>query len=147
MLIADIDRFKLINDTYGHAAGDEVLREVARRMSGLTREGDSFGRYGGEEFLAVLNNCDENGAQIAAERLRQGVCQEPIIVNGIDAPHPITVSVSIGVTSTRLLPEHNAADMVRVADGALYNAKNAGRNRVCVARPLPVQPTVAEAVS
>ncbi|HWC96403.1 MAG TPA: diguanylate cyclase [Candidatus Sulfopaludibacter sp.] len=126
VLLADLDRFKLINDTRGHQAGDAVLREATRRMKAAVRRYDSVGRYGGEEFLFVLPGCSGDDAVVQGERIRQAVAGEPFD----DGAEPFAVTCSIG-TSWRPAPTvHDAEQMVREADLALYRAKNAGRNRV-----------------
>lgn len=126
VLLADIDHFKSINDTHGHLAGDAVLREVAGRLRDVLRPYDSVGRYGGEEFLLVLPGCDCLVATTLAERLREHVANKPVQTED----GPITVTLSLGVASTM---EENgtttSTDLLRVADGALYSAKHAGRNK------------------
>jgi two-component system cell cycle response regulator len=125
VLLVDIDRFKRINDTYGHAAGDQVLCEVSRRMRSLLRAYDAAGRYGGEEFLLVLPGADACSAQVVAERLREHVHATP--VTGESVSHE--VSVSIGLACTDAVGFESSA-LILVADQALYRAKAAGRNRV-----------------
>jgi two-component system cell cycle response regulator len=125
VIMADLDHFKRVNDTYGHLAGDSVLREAARRMQACVRAYDYVGRYGGEEFLIVLPGTSAGHAVQLAERLRMAVSSEPIVA-GSD---PLNVTASLGVTAT----EHADAvpeTLIRVADDALYRAKEAGRNRV-----------------
>ena len=135
--IADLDHFKGINDTYGHAAGDAVLREATRRLQQTLRLYDSLGRYGGEEFLIVLPGCNAATAPPVAERLRASISEAPFILR----EGPLLVTISLGVTSlcpgpaedftrTRedLAATHDA--LVRAADLALYQAKQEGRNRV-----------------
>ncbi len=126
VILLDIDHFKRINDTYGHFAGDAVLRETAARLRSNMRQYDKVGRYGGEEFLVVLPNCDLGQAAQQAERLRTRLCDTPIRVDGVE----LTVSASFGVTVSKL-EENNPELFVRVADEALYRAKAQGRN--CVA--------------
>jgi two-component system cell cycle response regulator len=130
-LILDIDHFKAVNDTYGHAAGDRVLREVAARLQAEVRREDLTGRWGGEEFLVLAPMTDETGVAALGERLRKAVEAEPFDT-GSGRTLPITISVGAAAGG--------AADpeaMIRRADGALYAAKAAGRNRVSVA-PSPV---------
>lgn len=124
ILMLDIDYFKQVNDRYGHACGDEVLREVAQRCRKNTREVDVLGRYGGEEFVIVLANVSYEPARIVAERLRAYIAATPVgTANG-----PIPVTISIGVA---LLDDATTLEaLVQRADGALYNAKRNGRNRV-----------------
>jgi diguanylate cyclase (GGDEF)-like protein len=127
VLAVDVDHFKTFNDTYGHAAGDQVLRVVANLLGGGLRACDLPCRTGGEEFLVILPGTDLDGALIAAERLRARVAGERIGLTGCE----VSVTVSIGVAATRGPGCANAArDLVDRADAALYAAKRAGRNRV-----------------
>jgi diguanylate cyclase (GGDEF)-like protein len=146
LLIADLDRFKQINDTLGHLAGDAVLREVARRMKSAVRRYDAVGRYGGEEFLIVIPGCDGDAACVQAERLREAIADGPIV----DGSQALPVTCSIGV-SWRSSPVGSDADgLVREADLALYRAKDRGRNCVEIAapeRPLSDLPSLAIAVA
>ncbi len=123
VLMADIDHFKIINDTRGHMAGDVVLREAARRMACSLRPYDAIGRYGGEEFLVIAPGCEEPGEEKLAERLRANVCRSAIEVEsgGIE----VTVSVGYTIASGEGLM---ADELIRAADKALYAAKEAGRN-------------------
>ncbi len=128
-IMADLDHFKKINDTYGHLAGDAVLREVTRRMRASMRPYDALGRYGGEEFLVVAPGCDPATAFKIAERLRECVSREPVDI--FEGPFPVTLSV--GVAASRETKE--AEQLVQMADAALYRAKTAGRNRAELALP------------
>jgi two-component system, cell cycle response regulator len=125
VILLDIDHFKRINDTYGHFAGDAVLRETAARLRGNMRPYDQVGRYGGEEFLVVLPNCDLEQATMQAERMRAKLQSSSMVVDGAD----LRVSASFGVTVSDG-SERNPDAFVRVADEALYRAKDAGRNCV-----------------
>jgi len=129
IILADLDHFKRINDTYGHLAGDAVLRETSRRMQEAIRPYDSLGRYGGEEFLLVLSNCDTLGAVALAERLLQAVRKETIVL----AEGTVSVTLSAGVATSGIVQD--AETLVGAADVALYRAKHGGRNRVEVASP------------
>lgn len=129
ILLADIDFFKVINDTHGHLAGDQVLREVARRLRAHGDEGDCLGRYGGEEFLVVLHPCDRGAAAQLAERLRRVIADTPIDV-GDDLHTRIEVTLSLGTASTDGRTEIRLEELLRRADDALYRSKGSGRNRV-----------------
>ena len=122
----DIDHFKRINDAYGHAAGDCVLREVVARASSATRPYDAFGRFGGEEFLAIVPACPEAEVASVLERIRSAVADSPVAVEG----HKVRVTVSIGGAMSR---GTSVDALIRSADDALYQAKVAGRDRVVVA--------------
>ena len=127
LMITDIDRFKAINDTYGHDAGDEILREFAARLRKNVRGIDLACRYGGEEFVVVMPDTEPALANIVAERVREQIAQQPFRVAGRD--EPINVTISIGLAGIRHA-EDTVAGLVKRADKALYEAKNAGRNRV-----------------
>jgi len=144
LLMADLDRFKLINDTYGHQGGDNVLREATRRMKSVIRVYDAIGRYGGEEFMMVLPGCEPSTACAQAERIRESVAASPIDT-GSEA---IAVTCSIGVSYRRRPSQSDSASLVREADLALYKAKAAGRNRVELADPdVGALPNLAVALS
>jgi two-component system, sensor histidine kinase LadS len=126
-LIMDIDRFKRINDTYGHLVGDECLKEIARAIQVQLHRGNEFlARYGGEEFCVLLTNTLKDGALLVAENIRTCVEDIPFLVNG----HTVPLTISVGVASE--VPEHkkNAEALLSKADLALYQAKTQGRNRV-----------------
>jgi two-component system cell cycle response regulator len=125
LLMVDIDHFKDVNDTYGHLAGDSVLRDLAGILSRRLRPDDELGRYGGEEFAAVLPETSLGGALKIAEDLRGLVEQHRFIVEG----EQIRVTVSIGAAA--LKPGMDAKAFFRAADEMLYKAKNGGRNKVC----------------
>ncbi|MCW5657299.1 MAG: GGDEF domain-containing protein [Burkholderiaceae bacterium] len=130
VLMVDADHFKSINDTHGHAAGDQVLRHLAALLTKALRAGDWVGRLGGEEFLAVLPDASLDHTRSIAERMREAVAASP-------CPTPrgaLALTVSIGAASHRGDGESSEALLQR-ADGALYAAKSQGRNRVCVAGP------------
>jgi diguanylate cyclase (GGDEF)-like protein len=125
VVLLDIDHFKKINDTYGHFAGDAVLRETAARLRGNMRPYDHVGRYGGEEFLVVLPNCDLEQAAQQAERLRAKLSASSMIVDGGE----MHVSASFGATVSDG-SDRSPDFFIRVADEALYKAKANGRNCV-----------------
>src|SRR6266511_5456555 len=124
--LADLDHFKRINDSYGHAAGDAVLCEAVNRMRVSLRLYDAIGRYGGEEFLMVLPGCTAQDAVKLADRLRMGIGQETVEVTG----RHIVVTSSLGVAASDTIPVLDAASLIRAADTALYRAKASGRNCV-----------------
>ena len=127
VILLDIDHFKHVNDTHGHFAGDAVLRETATRLRANMRPYDQVGRYGGEEFLAVIPNCDIEQATLQAERMRSRLIARPMAVDGVE----LQISASFGVTVSDC--SEKAADVfVRVADEALYRSTAGGRNRVSV---------------
>jgi two-component system cell cycle response regulator len=128
IVLADLDHFKQVNDTYGHLAGDSVLQEAARRMRSAVRPYDAVGRYGGEEFLIVMPGCDISGTMSRAEGLRNAVGKGPV-----DAPEGvIPVTLSLGVTVGGGADLAESAELLRAADAALYDAKKNGRNRAAV---------------
>ena len=130
VLVLDVDKFKSVNDTYGHDAGDEVLREFANRVKLCTRGIDLVARFGGEEIVAVLPDTAMEAAKAVAERIRENVQGEPFFIqNGTKA---ITITVSIGVTSRRA-GDSTPDILFKRADQALYQAKESGRNRVIAA--------------
>jgi two-component system cell cycle response regulator len=133
VLVLDLDHFKDVNDTYGHAAGDAVLGEFARRIRVGLREVDVAFRQGGEEFVVLLPETDGYGGAIVAERLGAAVRDRPVTVEGVQIP----VSVSIGVA---VYPEHgeNSPQVLAAADRALYAAKHAGRDTFRLAEPVDV---------
>jgi len=124
-IMFDLDHFKIVNDTYGHPVGDEVLCEIVRRCKEKVREIDLFGRYGGEEFLLLIVGAKLEQAAIIAERLRVAVQSSPIHTEAGD----LEVTISLGVTALSDDTE-SIDDMIKAADVALYHAKNRGRNRV-----------------
>lgn len=141
LLLFDIDWFKRVNDTHGHAAGDTVLKEVANRVSRHVRGFDLVARYGGEEFVVVLPETPLPVAMVVAERLRSVIAEKPIEAGDPAVGLPITISV--GVAMTRGI-EETPASLLQRADEALYAAKGAGRNCIRVAdadatMPLPTQ--------
>jgi diguanylate cyclase (GGDEF)-like protein len=128
VLMIDIDHFKQVNDTYGHAVGDQVLQRVAATMQAALRESDFCARFGGEEFLALLPATDLSAAYQVAEKLRQAVQASPDPTAG-----RLSVSMGLGLSN----PEQANVDIaVRDADEALYRAKSGGRNQVQMAQGL-----------
>lgn len=129
VLFCDIDHFKQLNDTYGHAAGDQVLIEFTQRMTRNLRSLDLVARIGGEEFVVVMPDTPPDRALRIAERLRHKVEQELFPVTGAE---PLAVTISVGVT-TSTGQDHAGGEVLRRADEAMYRAKKSGRNRVVVA--------------
>ncbi len=124
VLLMDIDKFKSVNDEYGHSAGDEVLKSVAKAIKKITRQTDESFRYGGEEFLLVLDKADDDTAERIAERLRSAVQQLDTYYH----KQKINTSVSIGIATVRA--EDTTESLFNRADKALYHAKQGGRNQV-----------------
>jgi len=125
LLLLDLDNFKKINDTYGHIAGDLVLREIARLLRQRVRSYDFVGRYGGEEFFIVFPGCDREQLCQRAEAIRRAVCNAPVSIDAGDVP----ITISIGAVAAEA-GECSVWDVLAVADVALYKAKDAGRNLV-----------------
>lgn len=130
VMLFDLDHFKSVNDTFGHQAGDEVLKHVSEKIQDTVRTTDVPGRYGGEEFMVILTETDIQGATILAERLREVVAEQAVVYEGQE----ISVSVSIGLCEFDSSIE-NHEELMRRADIALYRAKETGRNKVVVYQP------------
>ncbi len=130
VLMIDVDHFKKVNDSRGHLTGDIVLREIVSRMQKAVRPYDLVGRYGGEEFLIVLPDCDRNEAHDSAERIRRAVADEPVVANG--SKFPVTISIGVAITTPG---DTSESEVLASADTAMYQAKSAGRNciKVCCA--------------
>ncbi|OGU07371.1 MAG: diguanylate cyclase response regulator [Geobacteraceae bacterium GWC2_58_44] len=126
VIMADLDNFKRINDSYGHMVGDEVLRSTVQRMQTLVRSYDSIGRYGGEEFLFVLPECCVECCATLAERVRLSICSDDID----SSEGKIAVTISLGVASSGKRGGWDEEELIKAADAALYRAKEKGRNRV-----------------
>jgi diguanylate cyclase (GGDEF)-like protein len=139
VVLFDLDHFKRVNDTLGHAAGDAVLVEVARRVSSGLRGGDGLGRIGGEEFLAVLPSCNMNQGRMVGERMRRALAAGPVRVPG--GAVPVTLSAGVAVAA----PGTEVSVLLQAADAALYHAKAAGRDRISAAsaEPYPLAPVVS----
>jgi diguanylate cyclase (GGDEF)-like protein len=135
LLLADVDHFKDVNDTFGHLAGDEVLRALAAEFTQLVRESDYVGRFGGEEFVVLLPKTRADGACRIAERLRRGAC----VVQVLAGDTVVGVTISVGVAA---LGEHgqDLFELLAAADLALYRAKHTGRDRVCLYDPADTAP-------
>ena len=127
VVVIDVDRFKAVNDGHGHAAGDDVLREIGMRVRKNLRAFESAYRIGGEEFVVLLDEVDWKHAEQVSSRLCEAVAESPV------AGVPVTVSIGLAASSPGEPFEY--ATVFRRADNALYEAKNAGGNRVCAARP------------
>jgi len=126
IIVADLDHFKHINDTYGHPIGDVILHEAAQRMRIAIRPYDMVGRYGGEEFLVIIPNCELNQALAIAERIRRDICTEPIESRAGGIP----ITISLGVATSEEKMDMDPVTLISAADKALYQAKRAGRNQV-----------------
>jgi diguanylate cyclase (GGDEF)-like protein len=138
VFVLDVDQFKTINDRYGHLRGDQVLGAVARALRQTLRKGDILGRFGGDEFVAVLLGSDPGALRRIGEQLRRVIAELPTAETGAI---PVTVSIG-GATSAG---DHvEATGLLSAADAALYQAKAAGRNRVVLADELPAQPPASD---
>jgi two-component system, cell cycle response regulator len=126
LFMMDVDHFKQINDRYGHLSGDTVLKEIAARIQNVCRRYDVVGRYGGEEFLAVLHNTSSADVLELAQRFRKTIAERPILVGETT----LTVTASIGATWYDPQKQMNVDTLVGIADKLLYQAKEKGRNRV-----------------
>ena len=131
VILGDLDHFKNANNTYGHLVGDQVLREVARRLLQSVRSYDFVGRYGGEEFLTLVNNCPPKSALVRAEEIRKAICTRPVQTD----VGTLAITMSLGILLSSDWGRRPADELLREADAALYAAKTAGRNRVMQARP------------
>jgi len=126
ILLCDIDHFKKINDIHGHSAGDDVLREFGRRLRENIRPIDLACRYGGEEFVVIMPETNQQLAQSASERIRHMIAEEPFAIGRGDM---LNVTMSGGV-ATVIAPDDMLDNLLKRADEALYRAKSSGRNAV-----------------
>ncbi len=129
VLVADVDHFKRVNDTHGHAAGDAILRGLGSRLQTALRGYDLVGRYGGEELLVVLPGCDLALAAKSAERVREAVADAPFVAEETN----LHVTLTVGVASTSQSKQARPGLLIKAADAALYRGKKGGRNRVVLA--------------
>jgi diguanylate cyclase (GGDEF)-like protein len=132
VMVVDIDHFKSINDTYGHATGDMVLREAAATLRASARREDSVCRIGGEEFLVICPSTDLKSAMQSAERMRSNLGAKRIAIGQMDKT--ITASIGVAMRDPSII---DLDALVSTADQALYAAKEAGRNQVCVRQHSP----------
>ncbi len=126
----DIDRFKVINDTYGHLVGDQVLKEIARTLTSKLRDYDLAGRFGGEEFSLLLPQTRAVDALRIAERIRSSIAAMSIIAPGAVGGERVQVTVSIGVAALDAGTDRTYSQLMSAADAALYRAKGGGRDQV-----------------
>lgn len=129
VIMFDVDHFKPVNDTYGHLAGDAILKRLSEIAQSTLRSEDVFARYGGEEFTIVSRGTDLARAMVVAERLRQSIERTDFVYEGQYIP----ITVSLGVAAVPEITAHTPEDLIGAADKALYDAKKNGRNRVCLA--------------
>lgn len=137
LLFIDLDRFKSINDTYGHVVGSHMIKAASRTMRDIIRDSDQILRYGGDEFCVILPNTSLEGAQILAERIRSAFAENQFDlrgVTGVNAAGQLNMTTSIGVAS---FPDSadSVQDLIKSADAAMYESKKAGKNRVTMAQP------------
>ena len=131
VILGDLDHFKSVNDTFGHVVGDEVLREGARRLLASIRSYDFVGRYGGEEFLIVLNNCDSTHAITRAEEIRTKIANYPVQTSR----GPLPITMSLGILASKDWDHQLVEEILVEVDQTLYRAKADGRNCVRLAKP------------
>lgn len=145
IIFADVDHFKRINDTWGHAAGDTVLREVGQRLHASVRQNDYVGRYGGEEFTILLTDIEQQEAYELAERLRHSLAEKPCTWQPEQEQPalPIAITASFGL-ATYPLDGITRKELVEMADAAMYVAKHSGRNRVCLTNEVNLRPSTTE---
>ena len=143
VLLLDIDHFKRVNDSFGHQAGDAVLRAVAQVLQSRLRGQDRLGRFGGEEFLLVLPDTTLDGALILAEALRAAVATDPMMWGA----HSIALTVSVGVRAGAITGIDTPDSLVAAADAAMYRAKQGGRNRIEVIAPISIVPAAGAVAS
>jgi two-component system, cell cycle response regulator len=142
IVMADLDHFKEINDSYGHLVGDDVLKETGHRLAAAVRNHDWVGRYGGEEFLIIVPGCNASGLAASAERLRQSVSCRPFKSSAGELS--VTLSLGAAIAESGRMETVDCEALLRAADEALYAAKAKGRNRIeSAARPLSRAATVA----
>jgi diguanylate cyclase (GGDEF)-like protein len=134
VILMDLDHFKYVNDTYGHLAGDAVLKEAARRMAACIRPYDTLGRYGGEEFLVIAPSSDDRGTLGLAERIRKAIESSPATTDSGE----VAMTVSCGVAVSQRESPSDPTALLHLADEALYRAKQHGRNRSELGAPLVV---------
>jgi diguanylate cyclase (GGDEF)-like protein len=125
VIMADLDRFKQVNDQHGHAAGDQVLQEASSRMRAVLRDHDGLSRYGGEEFLILLPGTSRDIAMVIAERVRAAIAAQPVSIGDTS----LNITISMGLATTAGSPAEAEA-LIAAADAALYRAKAAGRDRL-----------------
>jgi diguanylate cyclase (GGDEF)-like protein len=128
--LLDLDRFKLVNDTYGHLVGDDVLRRIATTMTEVLRDYDLAGRFGGEEFAMLLPRTRAVDALRIAERVRAHIAEIPIYASGPTGAERVPVTASIGVAALDAGSHRELTELIAAADAALYRAKASGRNQV-----------------
>jgi diguanylate cyclase (GGDEF)-like protein len=136
LALVDIDHFKLVNDTYGHLAGDRVLTAIAEALTGQSRDYDRAGRFGGEEFVLLLAQTGRDDACKIAQRLRGYIASLEIPTDDRPGAPTLKVTISIGVTALARGESYELTDLLAAADSAMYAAKEAGRNQVAFAPPL-----------
>ncbi len=145
VLMADVDHFKKVNDTYGHPAGDQVLKAVAQALLDCVRPMDTVARFGGEEFAIILPNCPAAFGQTVAERIRRKVELKSInVAAGASSGVDVSVTISLGGAFAPQWVRSSAALWVERADRQLYLAKTTGRNRACLEQPAVSQVSAEE---
>jgi two-component system, cell cycle response regulator len=139
VILGDIDHFKSVNDTLGHLFGDEALREIGRRLHAQLRVYDGVGRYGGEEFLMILPNCDLPNTLQRADDLREIIAKTPVVCSGVEK----SITMSMGVAISDCDGKNEVEALLNLADAGLYAAKEKGRNRIEYIAPAPKKAAAA----
>jgi diguanylate cyclase (GGDEF)-like protein len=143
LVMMDIDDFRFVNNKFGHHVGDQVLKEVGRRLSDQTRLSDFVARFGGEEFIAIINGADERGVHAATSRIHAAISDQPFYAHTEKGTKKLKITMSIGASCLQV-EEDTSEDVERRADKYLYEVKKKGKNQVCIDGRFPNEFEVVE---